>query len=161
MSYNKIILQGRLTREPELRRTQAGLAVTSFTLAVDRPKGKSGVQATDFIDCVAWDKTAEFAAKYFAKGQLVLVDGALQSRAWQDKQGQNRISWEVQVQQARFSSAAPTSARADGRLAPPPLTSGRAGEGPASLARAAGQPGGIPVDAADFVDADDDGELPF
>lgn len=133
MSYNKIIVMGRLTREPELRRTQQGTAVTGFTLAVDRPRGKGGAQQTDFIDCVAWGKTAEFVAKYFAKGQLVHIDGRLQSRDWTDKQGQSRRAWEIFVQEADF---------AEGKRDRP-------------------APG--PVTGDDFVDDtdDDEAELPF
>ena len=93
---NKIFLMGRLTRDPELRRTQAGTAVASFSLAVDRDRGKKGEdKETDFIDIVAWRNTAEFASKYFGKGRTAVVEGRLQIRDWTDKEGNKRRSAEV------------------------------------------------------------------
>lgn len=93
---NQIIIMGRLTRDPELRRTQSGTAVCSFSVAVDRDfKSQSGEKETDFIDVVAWRQTGEFVSKYFTKGRMIVVSGSLQSRKWQDRNGQNRISWEV------------------------------------------------------------------
>ena len=93
---NQITIMGRLTRDPELRRTQAGVSVCTFTVAVDRDfqSRDSQEKQTDFIDVVAWRQTAEFVSKYFAKGRMIVVDGSLQSRKWQDKNGQNRINWE-------------------------------------------------------------------
>lgn len=88
---NKIFIMGRLTRDPELRRTQGGNAVTSFALAVDRDfKSADGTKETDFIDVVAWRNTAEFAAKYFTKGRMAVVEGRLQMRDWTDKEGNKR-----------------------------------------------------------------------
>ena len=85
---NKIILMGRLTRDPELRQTQSGTKVASFSLAVDRDfAGQDGKRETDFIDCVAWRGTGEFAAKYFTKGQMAAVEGRLQVRDWADSPG--------------------------------------------------------------------------
>lgn len=93
---NKIILMGRLTRDPELRRTNSGTAVASFTLAVDRDfKSQGGQKETDFIDIVAWRNTAEFACKYFTKGRMAVVEGRLQIRDWTDKDGGKRRSAEV------------------------------------------------------------------
>ena len=93
---NKVFIMGRLTRDPELRRTQSGTAVTSFSLAVDRDfKSQSGEKETDFIDVVAWRSTAEFVAKYFSKGRMAVVEGRLQIREWKDKDGNNRRSAEV------------------------------------------------------------------
>ena len=93
---NKIIIMGRLTRDPELRHTQSDTAVTSFTLAVDRDfKGEDGKRATDFIDIVAWRAAAEFMAKYFTKGRMAIVEGRLQLRDWKDKDGNARRSAEV------------------------------------------------------------------
>ena len=93
---NRIILMGRLTRDPELRRTQSGTAVTSFSLAVDRDfKSQSGEKETDFIDIVAWRSTAEFVSKYFTKGRMAVVEGRLQIRDWTDKEGGKRRSAEV------------------------------------------------------------------
>lgn len=93
---NKIFLMGRLTHDPELRRTQNGTAVASFSLAVDRDfKGTDGEKQTDFIDIVAWRAAAEFVAKYFTKGRMAVVEGRLQIRDWKDKDGNNRRSAEV------------------------------------------------------------------
>ena len=83
---NQIIIMGRLTRDPELRRTQSGTAVCSFSVAVDRDfKSQSGEKETDFIDVVAWRQTGEFVSKYFTKGRMIVVSGSLQSRKWQDR----------------------------------------------------------------------------
>ena len=93
---NKIILMGRLTRDPELRRTESGTAVCSFSIAVDRDfKSKNGEKETDFIDIVSWRATAEFVSKYFTKGRMAVVEGRLQIRDWTDKEGGKRRSAEV------------------------------------------------------------------
>ena len=93
---NKIILMGRLTRDPELRKTGNGTAVTSFILAVDRDyKPQDGERETDFIDVVAWRGTAEFVSKYFTKGRMAVVEGRLQVRDWNDNDGAKRRSTEV------------------------------------------------------------------
>ena len=103
---NKIILMGRLTRDPELRRTGSGTAVTSFSLAVDRDfKSQSGEKETDFIDVVAWRSTAEFVAKYFTKGRMAVVEGRLQIRDWKDKDGNNRRSAEVVADNIYFGDS--------------------------------------------------------
>ena len=103
---NKIFIMGRLTRDPELRRTQNGTAVTSFSLAVDRDfKSQSGEKETDFIDVVAWRSTAEFVAKYFTKGRMAVVEGRLQIRDWKDKDGNNRRSAEVVADNIYFGDS--------------------------------------------------------
>ena len=103
---NKIIVMGRLTRDPELRRTGSGTAVTSFTLAVDRDfKDQSGNKETDFIDVVAWRNTAEFVSKFFAKGRMAIVEGRLQIRDWQDKDGGKRRSAEVVADNVYFGDS--------------------------------------------------------
>ena len=90
---NHIVLMGRLTRDPELRRTGSGVAVASFTLAVDRDYAAQGAEKeTDFVDIVAWRSTAEFVSKYFSKGRMAVVSGRLQIRNWQDKEGNKRSS---------------------------------------------------------------------
>ena len=89
---NHIELQGRFTRNPELKTTGTGISVTTFTLACDRDYSKDAV---DFVSCVAWRQTAEFVSKYFAKGQLAVVSGRLQSREWKDKDGAKHVAWEV------------------------------------------------------------------
>lgn len=103
---NKIFIMGRLTRDPELRRTQSGIAVTSFTLAVDRDfKSQSGEKETDFIDVVAWRTTAEFVHKYFSKGRMAVVEGRLQMRDWTDKDGNKRRNAEVLADNIYFGDA--------------------------------------------------------
>ena len=105
---NKIFIMGRMTRSPELRRTQNGTAVTSFTLAVDRDfKDKDGEKVADFIDCVAWRTTAEFVAKNFAKGRMTVVEGRLQQRDFKDKDGNSRRVSEVQVDNIYFGDSKP------------------------------------------------------
>lgn len=104
---NHIVIMGRLGKDPELRRTQSGVAVATFNVAVDRDfKDKAtGQRATDWITCVAWRSTAEFVEKYFAKGSQVLVAGRLQIRDWTDKDGNKRISAEVQAENVYFAGA--------------------------------------------------------
>ncbi|BAK99189.1 single-stranded DNA-binding protein [Oscillibacter valericigenes Sjm18-20] len=136
---NKIILMGRLTRDPELRRTGSGTAVTSFALAVDRDyKSQNGEKETDFIDIVAWRATAEFVSKYFSKGRMAVVEGRLQLRDWTDKQGNKRRSAEVIADNVYFADSKKDVSNS-GTSAP------------------------APVDArSDFSEVDtEDGELPF
>lgn len=103
---NKVILMGRLTRDPELRRTQGGTPVTSFTIAVDRDfKGQNGEKDTDFIDIVVWRNTAEFVSKYFTKGRIAVVEGRLQIRDWTDKDGGKRRNAEVIADSVYFGDA--------------------------------------------------------
>ena len=104
---NHITIMGRLTRDPELRRTGSGIAVASFTLAVDRdfsPKD-GGERETDFIDCVAWRQTGEFVSKYFTKGRMAVVSGRLQIRNWNDKDGNKRRSAEVVADNCYFGES--------------------------------------------------------
>ena len=138
---NKIFIMGRLTRDPELRTTNSGTSVASFSLAVDRNyKGADGEKETDFIDCVAWRQTGEFAAKYFAKGRMAVVEGRLQIRPWTDKEGNNRRSAGVIVDNMYFGDS-----KRDGDTG---------GARPAS--------GPVNVSANDWQEADEDeGDLPF
>ena len=100
---NKGILMGRLKRDPELRHTQSGTAVCSFTLAIDRDrKDANGEKQTDFIDCVAWNKQAEFVAQWFSKGMMAIVVGRIQSRKWQDQNGNNRTAIEINCEDVSF-----------------------------------------------------------
>ena len=151
---NHIVIMGRLTRDPELRTTQAGVSVTSFTVAVDRDFGgrDGGERQTDFIDCVAWRSTGEFVSKYFHKGSMMVVSGRLQSRKWQDREGNNRTSWEINADNVYFGES-----RRDGDSSrdsysnntyPGSYDSGRSS---------------APAPASNtFVELDDgDGELPF
>lgn len=104
---NHITIMGRLTRDPELRRTGTGLAVASFTVAVDRdwPNKETGEKETDFIDCVAWRQTGEFVSKYFAKGSMIVVSGRLQIRPWVDKDGNKRKSAEIVAENVYFGES--------------------------------------------------------
>ena len=141
---NKITIMGRLTRAPELRRTQSGTAVTSFSLAVDRDfKSQSGEKETDFIDIVAWRNTADFVSKYFSKGRMAVVEGRLQIRDWVDKDGGKRRSAEVIADNVYFGDS-----KRDG-------DSGTSGG-----YHTAGRP--ADVSANDFAEiGEEDGELPF
>ena len=104
---NHITIMGRLVRDPELRRTGSGIAVTSFTVAVDRDFGgrDGGEKETDFIDCVAWRQTGEFVSKYFTKGSMIVVSGRLQIRNWNDKDGNKRRSAEVVADNVYFGES--------------------------------------------------------
>ena len=103
---NKIIIMGRLTRDPELRRTGSGTSVTSFSLACDRDfKSQSGDKETDFIEVVAWKNTAEFVSKYFSKGRMAVVEGRLQIRDWTDKAGNKRTTAEVVADNVYFADS--------------------------------------------------------
>lgn len=131
---NHVVLMGRLTRDPELRRTQTGTPVASFSLAVDREFGE---KETDFIDIVAWRNTAEFVSKYFSKGRMAVASGRLQVRSWQDKDGANRRSTEVIADSVYFAD----SKRKDSDEVDVPY---------------------MPLETQDFQDIEEsDGELPF
>jgi single-strand DNA-binding protein len=118
MSLNKIILMGRLTRDPELRHTQPGIAVASFSLAVERDFNSkdSGEKQTDFVDIVAWRNTAEFVSRYFSKGRMAIVEGRLQIRPWEDRDGNKRRSAEVVADNVYFGD----SKREEGSSYSPP-----------------------------------------
>ena len=111
---------GRLTKDPEIRRTQSGTPVASLTLAVERDfKDDSGTHATDFIDCVAFRNTAEFVSKYFTKGQMAIVSGRLQIRQWKDKDGNNRKTAEIVADSVYFGEAKRSDKREPDSYAPP------------------------------------------
>ena len=118
---NHIVVMGRLTRDPELRKTASDVSVTSFTVAVDRDfSQQDGQKETDFLDVVAWRSTAEFAAKYFVKGRMAVISGRLQIRNWEDKEGNKRRTAEILAENIYFgdskkeddggSASAPTQA---------------------------------------------------
>ena len=103
---NKVVLMGRLTKDPELRRTGSGTAVTSFSLACDRDfKSQSGEKETDFVEVVAWKNTAEFVSKYFSKGRMAVVEGRLQIRNWTDKAGSKRTTAEIIADNVYFADS--------------------------------------------------------
>ena len=155
---NKIFIMGRLTRDPELRRTQSGTPVTSFSLAVDRDfKSQSGEKETDFIDVVAWRATAEFVAKYFTKGRMAVVEGRLQIRDWQDKDGNKRRSAEVVADNVYFGDSRPAGSGGNS------FSDAPAYGAPAAPVYTPPAGGGFaaPV-GGDFAEIDDaDGDLPF
>lgn len=112
---NKAILMGRLTRDPELRHTQSDTAVASFSLAIDRDrKGSDGERQTDFIDCVAWGRQAEFLNQWFKKGMMAIVVGRVQSRNWEDKNGNKRVSIEINVDEVSFGETKKSREQNDG-----------------------------------------------
>ena len=140
---NDVVIQGRLIRDPEIKRTVSGTAVTSFTLACDRDfsNKETGDRETDFIDCVAWKGTAEFLAKYFSKGQMAVVLGRLQTRMYTDKDGNKRKTAEVLASHIYFGSDKKDKS-ADGEADVVPIP--------------------INIDASDFeLTEGDDGDLPF
>ena len=148
---NKIFIMGRLTRDPELRHTQSGTAVASFTLAVDRDfKNQDGEKEADFINCVAWKGTAEMLARYFTKGRMAVVVGSLQLRDWTDKEGNKRRAAEVVADTVYFGDSRRDSGPGDGY-------SGGEPPAPSTGCAAPASPSGN-----GFGDlSDDDGELPF
>lgn len=153
---NHIVLMGRLTRDPELRRTGSGIAVASFTLAVDRDfKSQNGEKECDFIDIVAWRSTGEFVSKYFTKGSMAVVSGRLQIRDWTDREGGKRRSAEVVADNVYFGE----SKRRDGGDTSRPAAPS------ASAPAHRGSYGGydnVPQGGSAFSELDDDdGDLPF
>ena len=156
---NHITIMGRLTRDPELRRTGTGIAVASFTVAVDRDFGKNdnGERETDFIDCVAWRQTGEFVSKYFTKGRMAVVSGRLQIRSWTDKDGNKRRTAEVVADNVYFGD----SKRDDqGGSSYSGNSYGNYGSAPAAPAYGGYSAPSAP--ASDFAMlSDDDAQLPF
>lgn len=113
-NLNKVMLIGRLTADPELKTTQSNIFVTRFSLAINRRFAKQGEQAqVDFIDVVCWQKNAEFATKYFKKGQAVFVSGSLQINVWKDKEGNNRRNAEVVADEVQFAESKRDSGKSD------------------------------------------------
>jgi len=145
MALNRITIMGRMTRDPERRETPNGVAVTSFTLAVDRDYAPQGAnRETDFIDCVAWRNTAEFAYKYFGKGKMAVVDGRLQIRDWTDKDNNKRRSAEIVVDNIYFGES-----KKDGDGNGQPYTGQQSAPAPAYT-----EPEYVNIEI-------DDGDLPF
>lgn len=136
---NHITICGRLTRDPELRRTGNGTAVASFSIACDRDfKSDGGERATDFVDIVAWRNTAEFVSKYFTKGRMAIISGRLQIRDWTDKDGNKRRSAEVLAESVYFGDS-----KQDGQKPAAPATAG------------------VPVAPPMLTEIDNDDELPW
>ena len=131
---NSIVLMGRLTADPEVKTTSNGTPVCSFSIAVDRDYSGSEEKKTDFINITTWRHTAEFISKYFKKGNMIALQGSLQSQKWEDKEGNSRLSWSVQASQVWFAGAKKTSSNSDKELNDVP---------------------------DDLIDSDDDDDLPF
>ena len=150
---NRIVIMGRLTRDPELRTTQSGISVTSFSLACDRDfKSEGSDSNVDFIDVVAWRQQADFVCKYFRKGQLACVEGRLQARPWTDRDGNKRVSYEIVSDHVYFAEGRRESSESEGNY--PDVFNRRPAAEPASPSR---------ENDSDFIATadDDDGELPF
>ena len=158
---NHIVIMGRLTRDPELRRTGSGIAVTSFSLAVDRDFGSKdgGERETDFIDCVAWRSTGEFVSKYFTKGSMAVVSGRLQIRSWTDKDGNKRRTAEVVADNVYFGDSKRDGAAPGGFDQSAPSYAAPFGSSPYT---APAQQSAPAAPASDFsmLEGDDD-QLPF
>lgn len=154
---NHIVIMGRMVRDPELRKTQSGISVCSFTLACDRDfkSRDGGEKETDFIDCVAWRSTAEFVCKYFTKGRMMAAEGRLQLRDWVDKEKNKRRSAEIQVDSAYFADS-------KSKEQEPPEVSHSAADGfPGGGFPGGSFPGGALPDGFDPFADGDDGDLPF
>ena len=161
---NHIVIMGRLTRDPELRRTGSGIAVASFTVAVDRDFGgrDGGEKETDFIDCVAWRQTGEFVSKYFTKGSMIVVSGRLQIRNWTDKEGNKRRSAEVVADNVYFGDSKRDAAGDNGGYSPAPSYGYSAPAAPAAGSSHGYAAPAAPAPASDFsMIEDDDSQLPF
>ena len=157
---NHIVLMGRLTRDPELRRTGSGVAVASFTLAVDRDFAAQGAEKeTDFVDIVAWRNTAEFVSRFFTKGRMAVVTGRLQIRNWTDKEGNKRRSAEVVADNVYFGDS---KRDGDGGGFSSGYSQGGSAAGGWSAPASNSGYGAPPADGDPFADlSDDDGRLPF
>ena len=151
-SFNKVILIGNMTADPELRQTASGLSVCSFSIAVNRRTGKAdqGQQNVDFINIVTWRQQAEFVSRYFKKGNPILVCGQLQNRTWTDNQGQKRYATEIQADEVSFVASAAQSGNA---------TSAPAGS--TYTPEAYGAPAFSSTPGANFEEIPNDGDLPF
>ena len=143
---NRVILMGRLTADPELKKTNSDISVTSFSLAVDRNYGKGADRQTDFINCVAWRQTAEFISRYFHKGSMIAVEGSIQTSSYTDKNGNNRKQVEVVANNVSFCGSKSESGTT----------------GAANPAFAQPAPSYASADNSDFEEiVDDDDDLPF
>lgn len=143
---NVVVLTGRLTADPELRHTTSGIAVTSFSIAVDRRYRSGEERQTDFINIVAWRTNAEFVSNYFKKGQLIAIEGSIQTRKYQDKDGNNRVAFEVVANNVQFAESKRDSSRPD------QIGDSAAPTAPVSFSNS---------DSGDFTEFAEDEDLPF
>ena len=153
-SFNKVILIGNMTADPELKQTTAGFSVCTFTIAVNRrfAKADQGQQNVDFINIVTWRQQAEFVSRYFKKGNPILICGQLQTRSWSDNQGQKRYTTEVVADEVSFVASAAQTAQSGSGMAP-------AGAG--YTPDAYGAPAFNSAPSANFEEIPNDGDLPF
>ena len=156
---NHIVIMGRLTRDPELRRTGSGVAVAGFTVAVDRDFGKDEKE-TDFIDCVAWRHTGEFVSKYFAKGRMAVVSGRLQIRSWTDKDGNKRRTAEVVADNVYFGDSRREGDAGNSSFGGNTYGGNSYGSAPAPSYGGYAAPSKDPASDFAMLD-DDDAQLPF
>ena len=155
---NVVAIMGRLARDPELRQTTTGKNVASFRIACDRGRrDANGQSQADWLDVVAWDRTAEFVCKYFQKGSLIAIDGRLQSRQYQDKNGQNRTAVEIVTQNANFCGSKESTSQAPQNAAQRPAAPSQRTQGEPDAAPPAYSQG----QADDFALIEDAGDLPF
>lgn len=157
---NVVAIMGRLAADPQLRQTTTGKNVASFRIACDRGrKDANGQSQTDWLDCVAWDRQAEFVCRYFQKGSLIVVDGRLQTRQYQDKNGNNRTAVEIVASNINFAGPKSSNPNASGMGAPAPVAP------MAEYTRPAAQQAPAPSYSAgsneDFALIEDEGDLPF
>lgn len=160
---NRVIVMGRLTKDPELRRTQSGHAVASFSIACDRDYSGDGGKETDFLDIVAWRSTAEFVRKYFTKGRMAVISGRLQIRSWTDKDGNGRRSAEIVADSIYFGDSKPGGQ--SGSADPAQLTEYSA-QSTAYPAQSGGtgysaMPTGVTVEPPMYPEIENDDALPF
>ena len=152
LNLNKVVLAGRITADPELKQTASGISVLSFTIAINRRfASRSGEQAesqADFISVVAWRQTAEFISKYFRKGSSICITGSIQTRSWQDQQGQKRYATEVVADEAMFVDSRNESGASQASYAPDSYT-----QAPSYSSN--------PSSAPNFEDHNTDDDLPF
>ncbi len=163
---NKAIIMGRLTRDPELRHTQSNTPVCSFRLAVDRDrKAANGEKQTDFLDCVAWNRQAEFVSQWFQKGMLAIVVGRIQSRTWTDQQNNNRYTVEIQCDEVSFGETKKSREANMGGYSMPPEPGGMPGyQSGGGMREKPDIPPAfdLPDDNSDFQSiSDDDNDVPF
>lgn len=161
---NKAIIMGRLTRDPELRHTPNNAPVVSFTVAVDRGRRNGEQSGTDFIDCVAWNRQAEFVQQWFNKGSMIIVIGRIQVRNWEDKNGNKRKTVEVVADEISFGE---TKKSRESYQQQGGYQGGyqQKNDGYGASAQSYGMPApsyDLPADDSDFSElSDDDGEVPF
>lgn len=151
--YNKAIIMGRLTADPELRQTPSNISVTSFTVACDRAYSKGADRQTDFIDCVAWRSTAEFVCRYFQKGKPILVEGRLQVTNYTDKNGEKRRRYEIVADNVHFVDGGRNNSNDAGNTFSTP-SAGAAGNTNSGVAYSSGN-------TEDFEEIDGLDDLPF